>query len=305
LVTSNHTGKRMKSAKHYFNILWDSSPSQIVSILRNKCIKKSTPSEIVQFIPYRYDLINLVHQFISEKYPASALTYDKFKDLILAHQNTNIIRKANGYVRDLWELFKPDYSKDFDEYYRWHDLILLMTCINYANRPSLISEEYVKDYNFAIDRLEKFNILEIGGGIPHGLICSVLYINKNFCTAFANNEMESTRESFVKWFADKHSIPYSLIKAKGAQTSSLNTKVQYDFIVGKGVFEHLDNPNIMIDNLLQLASDRAILSLDLEDKGSPSGQHISPNLPPLKSLLIKAGYKQIEQFLHQSIWMRS
>ena len=48
----------------------------------------------------------------------------------------------------------------------------------------------------------------------------------------------------------------------------------------KDVFEHLTEPAAALDEVLAHASDRAVLALDLDDKGAVVYQHVSPQLAP-------------------------
>lgn len=58
------------------------------------------------------------------------------------------------------------------------------------------------------------------------------------------------------------------------------------------MFEHLLEPKAILDEIVAVTSDRAILALDLDDKGPRVYQHVSPTLAPLKRHVVETGFAE-------------
>lgn len=58
----------------------------------------------------------------------------------------------------------------------------------------------------------------------------------------------------------------------------------------KDAFEHVLDPELMLDEILRVASRRALLALDLHDKGTRVYQHVRPDLEPLRARAETAGW---------------
>ena len=68
----------------------------------------------------------------------------------------------------------------------------------------------------------------------------------------------------------------------------------------------LDDPEKLVNELVSNdQSSNALLCLDLEHKGPLTTQHINPNLPVLKKILLKNSFKEIKKFGDIGIWNKS
>lgn len=202
------------------------------------------------------------------------------------HNNLDkLISKKDNYSdisSILYETFEPNYFENLDFYYKYYEKHNFFKFLSYSINLKLIKKKYSDIYNFAINEIgEKLNILEIGGGVPHGLIFNIWKNNKNFCNKFSYVEADTIYTEFVKWYCKTLSIPFD-IKIFPASKVPTIKNLKYNFVFAKDIFEHLDSPEKLIDELITYTKDKkSLLCLDLESK-QRGIQHISPNLPILK-----------------------
>ena len=82
--------------------------------------------------------------------------------------------------------------------------------------------------------------------------------------------------------------------------------IDFNFVFAKDIFEHLENPSKLIDDLISnTKSKKTLLCLDLEHKGKKILDHLNPNLPILKEKLINKDFKVIKKFEEVEVWERS
>lgn len=253
---------------------------------------------------YAADLRELFHQFISLVWPSDALPKVAFLDLIKKHQAEGAIRVHNRYAGDLWYLFGPDYRERLDEHYKAHEMHLTMTFLSYAANPALISEYYVKPYRIARERLARLRILELGSGVPHGLIHEVLY-NALRVRHVTLVDLDAVYMQFATWFCRERGIDCQTIIARAGKAADLPRDRRYDFIVAKDVLEHLKDPGAMLRSVLGVVSDTGFLALDLEDKGEREYQHISPALGPLREQLAAEDFEPVSKTGNVALYQRA
>ena len=110
---------------------------------------------------------------------------------------------------------------------------------------------------------------------------------------------------FTTWFCEKYKIPLTKKIFPASKTPTI-TGLNYNFVFAKDIFEHLDNPETLINELCcNNESSHALLCLDLEHKGPVTTQHINPNLPVLKEILFKNNFKVIKKFGDISVWKKN
>lgn len=292
--------------KRVFSFLWNNSPKCVVWTLLNKAVGRSAHEHVaVTNQRYRNDLLELFWSFIHSTYPKDSLPKDEFAGLILKYQSSDIIRSNNIYFGDLWNLFAPDYRNRLQEYYTHMQYHSTMRFLEKSANPTLIQDHYVRPYQVARGRLRKFSVLEVGGGVPHGFVYESLYNEDNFCDGLTLVEVDSIYTQFVEWFCWQRDIPFTLVTATAGETAKLPKYVKYDFVFAKDVFEHLRDPKGMLNQILSAASTRAILALDIEDKGEAVYQHISPRLSPLKDVLNEGGYVAFSQTGNITLFCRA
>jgi hypothetical protein len=252
---------------------------------------------------YYYYLKNLVLEFLITKYPKyNKEVFEKKIDHII-----NIIYN-NSFIPillDLDTLLNPHFNDDLEFSYKNYERKIFLRLISYSLNKKMISEKYTNIYNFGIEKIkEPLNILEIGGGIPHGLIYNVWKKDKAFIKNFTYIEANLLHSEFVEWYCKKLNISNNIKLFKPSKTPILNN-LKFNFVFAKDVFEHLDAPEILIDYLINNTTDKkTLLCLDLEHKGKKVGQHISPNLPILKERLIKNNFEVVKKFKEIHIWKK-
>lgn len=248
---------------------------------------------------YSY-LKDLVFKFLQTKYPNyDQSVFDKKFDNLLSnfgdykdlHTNTN-------------ELFNPNFDDDLEFHYKYYEKNIFFKLISYSINTKLIQNNYLKVYDFAIDEIkEPLDILEVGGGLPHGFIHHFWKKGNYFFKNFTYIDAPLLHSDFIKWYCDYFKIPITINLFKPAKTPKLD-KIKFNFVFAKDVFEHLDSPEILIDYLILNTNDsKTLLCLDLEQK-RPSCQHLSPDLPILKDRLIKNNFKVIKKFNDVHVWRK-
>jgi hypothetical protein len=293
----------MSAATKTLRYLWTNSPRDIVKSLRFRL--SSAPQQRQGQDRYTRDLVELLWQFISNSFPDEALPHDKFVNTLISFLDDETTWSHSAYSAELWSIFAPDYRRKLDEYYKSTEFHRTMRFLTYTTNPKFIHDNYLHPYQVARKTLGKLSILEVGGGIPHGLIYTCLYEDKHFCQSLTLIEIESVYKRFVDWFCQQNNIPFTLIPAVASKTTTLPSGTTYNFIFAKDVFEHLENPKEMLEELLAHAADQAVLALDLKDRDEVIYDHISIHLSPLKTLLNERGYKEFDHSGRISLYRKA
>lgn len=254
--------------------------------------------------PYFDWLVEQCHAFISERHPDKALPLDRFRSLLVGYMDTNEVKRANTYAGDLWYLFRPDFADDFDTYYRWQEMLLLATFLQYARDERFIIENYVRVLDAPFKEFGPFSMLEIGPGIPHGLLYRPFH-GENPVSRYTFVDIDAIHPAFTEWLLRRMGVHVTRIIARAAEPFSIPGG-PYDFIAGKDVFEHLHDPAHALRQILSAAGDHSILALDLEDRGTgrQGPQHIDVRLAKHKAILTEAGWTERELIGAVGIWER-
>jgi SAM-dependent methyltransferase len=284
--------------------LWTRSPSDLAAALQRRVRRRpgAAPAGATAASGYHQWLLGEFHAYIAATYPDTALPRERFVQLIGEYQDRDWIKRTNRYIGDLWYLFAPDFAQRLPDYYRYTDLQLTLTLLSYATSESLLNTNYLRPYRLARQRLGQFSVLELGAGIPHGLLHTVYKEGPTFCTALTSVDIDGVPARFLEFFCRRHHINHRWIMAIAGQATPLGAIGRFDFIFAKDVFEHLHDPEPAVDDVLRCASNRALLALDLDDKGAVVYQHVSPALGPLRDAVRSAGFELVEQTGNMSIY---
>lgn len=285
--------------------LWTRSPADLAAALSRRFQGQAAPALSANLSSYHAWLLDEVYAFVKSGFPADVLDHDSFMALIRKYTDPGQLRASNRYVGDLWYLFAPDFQRRLGEYYRYQDFQLMMTLLSYAANAPFVQTHYVRPYDIARQELGRFSILELGAGIPHGFLRAMHAGHTSFCTHLTSVDIDGLPASFLDAFCRRHAVPHRWIHASAGQAQRLADAGPFDFVFAKDVFEHLTEPAAALDEVLARASDRAVLALDLEDKGSVIYQHVSPILAPLRDRVENAGFVPVEQTGNMEIFRRA
>jgi hypothetical protein len=251
--------------------------------------KKSSPPSA-----YSEWLLDELYAYIAATYPETALPKPRFIQIVRQYQDPEWTRQANRYIGDLWYAFAPDFAARLGDYYRYTDLQLTLTLFAYSTNAALLEANFLRPYRVASERLGRFSILELGAGLPHGILHGVFSGNAASYSSITTVDIDGVPARFFEFFCRRHRIDHRWITAAAGEAARLSGG-PFDFVFAKDVFEHLTNPLPALDEVLRCASSRAMLALDLEDKGAVVYQHVSPMLAPLRDGVSAAGFTLIEQ----------
>jgi SAM-dependent methyltransferase len=252
---------------------------------------------------YRRRLLGLFHEYVAASH-GEALPRDEFIELVHRHSNRVTIREHNRYLGDLWNLFQPDYRDRLDQHYAALALPSTMSFLAYAGDPGLIDSYYVAPYRLALAELPSpVSLLELGGGIPHGFIHEQL-ARPGFCEHLTLVEIDAPYSRFVEWFARRERVPFEFARARAGESGSLPAG-PFGFVFAKDVLEHLHDPARMIDEIARVVDRRAVLALDLEDKGARVYQHVTPTLAPLFERVVDHGFVEFAHTGNLTLYRRS
>lgn len=242
-----------------------------------------------------------VYEFLLSKYPNYRKEdYEKkLKSLVLHGED------YKDLMGDLTNLFNPTFDENIQNHYKFYEKHIFFKFILYSMNTKLINNKYSKIYNFAINEIgEPLNILEIGGGLPHGLMFNIWKKGKLFCNNFTYIDADLLHAEFIEWYCKKNSIPFEIKLFPAAKTPKIEN-INFNFVFAKDIFEHLDSPEKLIDDLiLSTINPKTLLCLDLEHKGEKTVQHLNPNLPILKKKLIDNNFKVIKKFEEIHLWKK-
>jgi SAM-dependent methyltransferase len=275
---------------------WARVPVRIAKRLVPERFRRKEPHGDNPFYLY---LRGKYYEFVKVRFPT--IDQGQFFATVERNIDPKISGGANKYVADLWDLFEPTYKADFGAFYKWHEKLLFFRFLTYARNEQRILDHYANAYRFAIDRLGKLAILEVGGGVPHGLLYHAHRSGPGFCEKLTYVDIDVLHADFVAWYCAQLPLALRQVRALAARAPEVPDG-RYNFVFAKDVFEHLDQPERLLDGLVAHLAPGGLLAVDLEDKGPVMHQHISPNLPPLKDRLRAAGFEQLAQFGVVTIW---
>lgn len=248
---------------------------------------------------YYFYLKKLYFSFLKTKYPDFEYTeFDKNISLLINYDGPDTL---DSY----YSAFDPDFKLNLNEYYKIHEKQIFLRFLKYSLNPKLIEKKYARIYNYCIEILNKpLKVLEIGGGIPHGLIYNNWKSKENICNKLTYVEADMLHTQFVKWYCKTKSINLEIKLFPASKTPTIDG-LDFNFVFAKDIFEHLDDPKKLIRELAHNVKDNQILlCLDLEDKGDFTTQHISPNLTILKDILIDNGFELANKLDDIGIWRK-
>lgn len=276
----------------YKNIILNLSLKKIYSHFFLNDTKKSSY--------YNY-IKDLVYEFLLNKYP----NYNKVE---FEKKLNSLVDKSDDYkdlMSELTNLFNPNFDDNIQNHYKFYEKHIFFKFIIYSINTKLINNKYSKIYDFAINEIkEPLKILEIGGGMPHGLIFNVWKKGKLFCNKLNYVDADLLHSEFVDWYCKKNEIPLEIKLFPAAKTPEIEG-IKYNFVFAKDIFEHLDAPEKLIDDLIaNTTNSKTLLCLDLEHKGEKTVQHLNPNLPVLKKKLIDNKFKIVKKFDEILIWKK-
>jgi hypothetical protein len=210
------------SLSNALQLLWHTSPAAVLAAGRNRLARRlgtggAHPPPIEP--SYRQTLIHLFAEFVREAYSRDAMPQDEFTALVSRYQNEAAMRPNNRYFGDLWDLFAPDYRDRLDEYYAAFALHDTMSFLGYAHDAWLVHDQYVRPYRIARERLDRLAILEVGAGIPHGFLYTMLFDAPAACARLTINEIDAPYTRFTEWFCRREGVPFGWIEAVAAKTT--------------------------------------------------------------------------------------
>ena len=251
---------------------------------------------------YYSHLRDLIFEFLQSKYP------DYKKEIFIKKLDKLIasISDHKDITASLNSIFKPKLNDDIQFHYKYNENRILLQFILYSLNIKLIKNKYSDIYDFAINELnEPLDILEIGGGVPHGFIYNFWKRDKIFFNSFNYIDADLLHSEFVDWFCKKNRFNHKINLFPASKVPKIGD-LRFNFVFAKDVFEHLDKPDLLIEDLIfNTKNSKILLCLDLETKSTHSIQHLSPNLPILKKKLVDSNFKVIKEFGDIQVWKKN
>jgi SAM-dependent methyltransferase len=231
--------------------------------------------------------LSLLHEYLSDAH-RETLSLGDFVARAETHLGMVETRSVATHLAELWTLFAPDFRDRLPEVYSALELPHLLRYIDYTCDEAVIQDNYLGPYEYAADRLTSLRVLEIGGGIPHGLIRLQRERPGSIASA-AMNDIDAIYTHFAVWFCDRERISSEWLPAVAGKATELPAQ-RFNFVFAKDVLEHVHDPDLLLRAIVGAATDDAVLALDLGDKGPRVHQHVSPDLADLEVLLAQQGW---------------
>lgn len=250
-------------------------------------IGRRRPRNQPQGSAYRKDLLRLLHQHLKET-TANPLPLDAFISTAEQLLESDDLKQTAIYLSKAWELLHPDFRDHLSDYYNSLSALTTLGAINYAGSERFIDEHYGRPYAFANDRHGPLRVLEIGSGIPHGLIRTQQTRPDSIVSATLV-DIDAPYTRFAIWYCRTSGIACEWVPAEAGLVAPV-PRGAFNFVFAKDVFEHVGDPGLLLDHILRAVADSAILALDIEDKGAIVHQHVSPQLGHLAKTLGENGW---------------
>ena len=250
---------------------------------------------------YSY-LRNLIFEFLKSK-------YSNYKKEIFEKKLDAVIAQTEDYkdiTTSLHLLFNPKFNDDIQFHYKYSENRMFLAFIKYSINIKLIKKNYANIYDFAINKInEPLDILEIGGGIPHGFIYNNWKRSQKYFNSFNYVDADLLHSKFISWYCKNNKFNHTIKLFPAAKEPQIEN-IKFNFVFAKDVFEHLNSPSLLLKSLVtKVSSSRTLLCLDLEQKSPHNVQHLSPNLPDLKKILIDNDFNVIKKFGDIEVWQKN
>ncbi len=202
---------------------------------------------------------------------------DGFRDcLVDSIFNRDKVRLINEVVQHLQTVFMPNYEERLFEYYQSAQYLLLLGFLSYpfAGLPS-----HVDPFQLASTKLEQMDILDYGAGIPYGIIHLLLA-----CPAKVRSltlvDLDLVHASFSEYVIKSLApeVPLTYFKLRDPESIPDFGARKFNLLYGKDIFEHLKEPERVLDAVLSQAADQCLGFFDLKHHGERYLQHVTPDV---------------------------
>ena len=193
-------------------------------------------------------------------------------------------------IQEVLVAFTSNYKKDLFHYYERPQYNILFRFLQYPFIYKSL-KGYVEPYRRGIEILGNANVLEYGCGIPYGLI-EFLLTDKKKVKSITLIDLDLVHMDFTEFLIRKIAPELQLSVFRLRDTESFpELNSSYNFIFGKDIFEHLNDPEDKLRRLISFCDKRCICYFDFTDHGEMIHAHVSPHISNLDKVMKKYDFK--------------
>lgn len=218
----------------------------------------------------------------------------------------HLLKHFSEGVQFLQSAMMPEFEKNLFEFYRQQQFLLLVNFLSYPYRGVGCLDAQIRPYLSGASKIDgPLNILDYGAGVPYGLIHVARKIPERIASVtIVDLDLAHT---YLVEFIIERLLPNADIRF--VRMTDVNTIPEFgaqvfNFYYGKDVFEHLVDPEAVLNNMLSRAADRSCCFFDSNDHGAKYLQHVTPNLVPLKDVVSAKGFTSCRALNKMSCFVR-
>ena len=221
---------------------------------------------------------------------ASAISQPVVQGFLRDRAAIKIAGEAQQYIMTA---LQPDYERNLYPFYKQQEYMMLLAFLSYPFRGIGSLNAQLQTYKAAADAMGGLDILDYGAGMPYGLI-HLLRTRPDAVRSvtLVDLDLAHTRlsEHIVRGFIGDR---LSMIRKTDPEAVPSFGRKTFNFCFGKDIFEHLNDPEPHLRNILKAMSPDAICYLDFTDHGEKYLQHVTPLLSPLSAIVQADGFESV------------
>jgi hypothetical protein len=204
-------------------------------------------------------------------------------------------RRCSGLYNEAYqftlEALMPRYREHLYEYYREQQYHMFVIMLSYPRRG--LGASYLEPYRFAHRLMPTLRVLDYGTGIPYGLV-NTLMARPAAVSSATLVDLDLIHCRFTEFLLGRLAPGLRpTVHRLRNENEMPQLSETFNFLFAKDIWEHLRNPQCVLEHVLRFAEEDCLCMLDITDHGIEIHQHITPDLGFLAQALADAGFRRV------------
>ena len=197
----------------------------------------------------------------------------------------------NGAHQFVLEAFLPRYRERLYDYYREQQYHMFVIMLSYPR--SGLGTNYVEPYQLARRLLPELRVLDYGTGIPYGLV-HALVEDSSAVSAATLVDLDLVHCRFAEFLLRRLAPDLKLVVHRLRNADEMPQLGEtFTFLFAKDIWEHLRDPQLVLEYVLGFADEDCLCVLDITHHGAEVHQHITPDVGFIVQALTDAGFGHV------------